>query len=530
MHVDARTFRPGHALRTPVAIIGGGPIAMTISSELARGGIASTVLEAGDRHRTKQTDDFARGESVGEVYQPIHRTRVWAFAGTSQHWKDNGPFRARRFEAIDFEERDAVPHSGWPFDRDHLEPWYRRAHEWLDLGEDDYSVDRWATEQRPELPFANGPLYTSMFKLTSSETWVERWDTYTSQDAVTYVTNAHVLEARGTGNKRRLDRLDCTTLDGTTFTVDAEIVIVATGGIENARFLLLNNRQHPKGLGNEHDLVGRYFHEHPAVRTGDLHLTDPDVFDQLGLYKRHVSDEGRPYVLQGKLAVEPEVLRDRELMNAVFFLDERSHAAASNAVRSALTIKRALSGWKPWPKDFGAYVGDVAKGAGDLVTFASERIRRNGPHDVIKMMAMVEQAPNPDSRVLLGAKRDALGRPRVRLDWQFLPIDAASIRGNQEVIDEHLRELGAGRVADFFGTEQPPALVRGSWHQMGTTRMHDDPRQGVVDADLRIHDLDNVYVAGNSVLPTGGYANPTMTSLALAIRLADHLRSRGVTD
>ncbi|MGH3665395.1 MAG: GMC family oxidoreductase, partial [Egibacteraceae bacterium] len=142
----------------------------------------------------------------------------------------------------------------------------------------------------------------------------------------------------------------------------------------------------------------------------------------------------------------------------------------------------------------------------------------------LQLTAMTEQAPNPDSRVRLGSRRDAFGLPVARLEWRLSELDRRSIRGAQDAFDATLRDAGLGRVVCKLGDEPVEAHLQGQWHHMGTTRMHRDARQGVVDAQGRVHAMANLYVTGSSVFPTAGYANPTLTLVALALRLADHLR------
>jgi GMC oxidoreductase len=157
--------------------------------------------------------------------------------------------------------------------------------------------------------------------------------------------------------------------------------------------------------------------------------------------------------------------------------------------------------------------------------FAVDRVRRSDDaKGVLVLRAQAEQTPKPDSRVTLGTRRDAFGLPVARLDWRPAESDRASIRASQKVVDAALRAAGVGRVELMLGDERPPVLFEGDFHHLGTTRMHADPHRGVVDADCRVHGLRNLYIAGSSVFPTFGCSNPTLTVVALALRLADHLR------
>jgi len=148
---------------------------------------------------------------------------------------------------------------------------------------------------------------------------------------------------------------------------------------------------------------------------------------------------------------------------------------------------------------------------------------------LFNLLTRQEQAPNFDSRVMLGGERDALGMPRVRLDWRLTPLDRRSFRGFYEVLGRELGRAGIGRVRMnewVLATETAwPKSLGGGWHHMGTTRMHADPKRGVVDADCRVHGLANLYVAGAAVYPTAGCANPTLTLVALSLRLSDRLKA-----
>jgi len=136
----------------------------------------------------------------------------------------------------------------------------------------------------------------------------------------------------------------------------------------------------------------------------------------------------------------------------------------------------------------------------------------------LELLLNLEQAPDPDNRVTLDAACDRFGLPKPALHWRWRALDQANLVRLRALVADELERHGLGRVEVADAPPDPNAH-----HHMGTTRMHDDPRQGVVDADCRVHGTSNVYVAGSSVFTTVGYANPTLTIVALAIRLADHL-------
>ena len=525
MHVDARTLPDGSTLDAEVVVVGAGPAGITVALELARRGTRVLLLESGGRERDRRVQALARATSAGTSYFPVHRARVRAFAGTSQHWADNGWFRARPLDPIDLEVRPAIPHTGWPIAYEDLEPYYARAHRWCELGPYDYGLDRWTDDERTALDLDPDVVRTVVFLLTPYDTWTRRWAEVVGQDDLQLVTHCTVRRIATDERPDRVDALECATLERTTITVRGDRVVLAAGGLENPRLLLLSDGTHRRGIGNDHDQVGRCFMEHLAVRAGNVVPDDPAALEGLPLYRQQRDASGR-LATHAKLAVAPDVLRREGLLNATFFLFRFSEARASQATRSFVTLRRSLT-WRPAAPDLAAHARVALRGARSLATVAVEeaaaRRGRRKPLAVWQMMAMAEQAPDPGSRVLLDRREDALGLRRARLDWRLSDIDRRSIERSQELVAEQLEAAGIGRVEGRLGTERPAAQIQPQWHHMGTTRMAADPSEGVVDADGRVHGIDNLYVAGSSTFPTGGYANPTLTIVALAVRLADHL-------
>ncbi|MCW2713286.1 MAG: oxidoreductase, partial [Frankiales bacterium] len=315
---------------------------------------------------------------------------------------------------------------------------------------------------------------------------------------------------------------------GHTFRVEAGRYVLACGGIDNARLLLASTSRSASGVGNQHDLVGRFFQEHLAVRSGDWSPSARGLAGSDTLYDALEVDGS---CVHAKIAPSPEVVRKQGLLNTTFFLDPMSRSRASAAVASVVSLKHALRD-RPVPGGLTRHAGNVVRGAPHVARVAGEvlagrRGRPVAPPVLRQLRCMAEQAPNPLSRVRLdGRRRDALGVPTAVLDWQLSELDRVSLRRAQDVVATAFETAGLGRITRLLGEEAPAADVRGQWHHMGTTRMAREPRQGVVDPAGRVHGMSNLYVTGSSVFPTSGYANPTLTILALALRLASHLRER----
>jgi choline dehydrogenase-like flavoprotein len=338
---------------------------------------------------------------------------------------------------------------------------------------------------------------------------------------VTLLLHATVVDLATDDDRCRVDRVEVRREDGSRCFVRARLVVLAAGGIENPRLLLLSRRVHRRGLGNDRDLVGRFFAERLSARTGYVVPATPALAQWNGFYAVHEAPGAR---LQGALRVTDAVQRQRQLLNCAFFLPTRSLSMTAEAVRSLATLVKA-GRRQPLVEGLLGHARNVATGFTDLGVLARDRLRpSDDAHSVLAVRVQAEQAPNPDSRVTLGSRRDRFGLPVAQVAWRPTDSDRASIRASQERLDAALRAAGLGRVEFMLGDERPPALLEGNFHHLGTTRMHADPNHGVVDADCRVHGVRNLYVASSSVFPTYGCSNPTLTVVALALRLADHLR------
>lgn len=527
MRLDLHTVTRQDGAPYDFCIIGGGPAGLTLASALSGGGSSVLLLESGGWPARPADVDLARARSVGHPYFPVHTTRVRGLGGTSNHWYHAVGFRARPLDEVDFEARDAVPHSGWPFGRADLDPYYARAHEVCRLGPYDYETSTWTGgADGPPLPL--GPeVVTSVFQLTSTDAFQDLGRRLLDDDETSVLLEATVVELETGDAADEVGAARVRMPDGAQARVQAKAFVVAAGGIDNARLLLASRARRPAGLGNDHDLVGRFFMEHLSVRSGDWRPLDRAHVVGPTPYRAH---EVAGTEIHAKLSPSQKEVRERGILNSTFFLDAMDEGRASPGTLSTVTLKHALVD-RPRPSHLLGHAGTAARHLPDLLRVARRQLaHRRGRADgfadtLIQLRAMSEQAPNPLSRVTLDSRRDAHGVPMARLDWRLTDLDRRSVREAQDLIDAALRGAGLGRLENRLGEESPPAEQRGQWHHMGTTRMHDDPRQGVVDADGRVHGMRNLFVAGSSVFPTSGYANPTLTVVALALRLADTLRA-----
>lgn len=553
---DARSLLPDAVLEADVCIVGAGPAGITIALELARRGVDTLVLEGGGTAPDPGVQSLNEGTVSGDCYPPLDETRQRQLGGTPHLWNtrlgsDFG-FRAAPLDAIDFEQRDWVPHSGWPFGLDELEPYYRRAQEVSALGPYAYDGASWAGEQAPQLPLDEATCNTSVWQFSPRETFtVGLVGQVRESPRASVWLHANVTELETDESAGTVTRVRASTPEGRPFTVRAGTVILATGGIENARLLLLSDRVQQAGLGNGNDLVGRYFMEHQVVTGGILTPHDRAIFDAAALYdERPVNGT---WVL-GQVRFTEATMRRERLLNQSFALyprHPRHHRIRDDAIHSFEALARGALRLRP-PADAGQhlrrvlgsldYVGAslLRKASGqrlfshfvrgpDLVegdgwSALPDRRRRFGAFAVL---LHTEQLPHPDNRVVLTEERDRLGCRRAELQWRWREADRDNVTRAQRLFAAEVERAGIGVYAPATDAGGGPVLrAAGLHHHMGTTRMHPDPKQGVVDEHGRVHGVGNLFVAGCSVFPTGGYINSTLTIVALALRLADHLASR----
>jgi choline dehydrogenase-like flavoprotein len=533
LFVDARDLTPDQTLTAGVCVVGGGVAGITLAVQLARAEVDVCLVESGGLHSDDATDDLFAGENVGIPYAFDTHTRSRYLGGSSNCW---GGWN-RPLEPEDFAPRAWVPHSGWPLTYDEMQPWYARTHELLTLGPQTFDADFWGDAlEGPRLrrvPFErDGPVRDSFSQFSRQHRLRERYQhELESSPHVRVLLHANVTNIATDEQAGRVTHVDVRTLGGRRTTVRARHFVLAAGGIENARVLLASDRVRPAGLGNDHDLVGRYFMDHPRLQVGRVHLRGP--WRRTLLYDIKHQDRSDVVAAHGTsvaaaFVLDPAVVEREELLNARVWLSSVFPGEDSPGVESLRRLRKRLTEHKPVALGRGSDLAGVVRHPASVLGYTAGRALPRGPLvRGVRFEAIVEPQPNPDSRVTLTDERDAVGMRRVRVDWQLGPLVQKTFRRTLAIVAAELQRAGTADV------DVPPLLehgwpadLRGTWHHMGTTRMHDSPREGVVDRDCRVHGVENLYVAGSSVFPTAGGNFPTMTLTALALRLADHLTQR----
>jgi choline dehydrogenase-like flavoprotein len=546
MFEDATQIPGGARLDCDVAIAGAGAAGIAMACELIRSGFRVLLLESGGMHFESETQDLYRGAVDDPTHHgPLAQYRRRTFGGTTTVWGG----RCAPFDPIDFEQRPWVPHSGWPVDREEMNPYYARAHMYADLGE-------FAYDASTALPDGERPFIPRLESRTIHQDRIWRFSLPTNfgarnhdrlkRSGVRVLLHANVLKIVTTPTGDAVEGLRVSSLADNAFTVRALHYVLATGGLEVTRLLLLSNDVNPAGLGNDHDLLGRYYSSHVAGDLGQVTFT-PRRQGVIWGYER--TRDG--VYAKRHLRIGDEAQRRHELLNFRCHLThppfgDPSHGHA--VLSAAYLAKRLLKHQIPpeFSKDMASagyrdvsdHIRNVVVGSASLVTFGTHwlfrRILASRKYPSVSLPGRAnrytvhfdaEQAPNPQSRVTLGDDIDRFGLRRLRVQWRYSERDVESVARCHRLLVEEFDRSGAGR---WHATpEAIPEMVRqtinvGS-HHIGTTRMADSPKHGVVNRNGRLHGVRNLYVSSPSIFCTSSYANPLLTNTAFAVRLADHL-------
>jgi len=520
MHIDARELSENSLIEGDICIIGAGAAGIAMALDWQQHAAKVILLEGGGFNLEAQMQDLYRGEITGKPYYPLEAARLHYFGGTTGHWAG---FCAP-LDPLDFQKRSWVPHSGWPITRKQLDPYYERAQQLVELGPYQYDPAYWE-QQDPDvtrLPYSQRNAQTKMWQFSPPTRFGNKYrDAIVNASNVHLYTYANVCEIRANEPVTSIEGVSIRTIDGKQHQVKARYYILACGSIQNARLLLASNQRASAGLGNDHDLVGRYFMEHVEMPVAELVMQRPWPL------KMYLLNYGQTRA-RGELVLSRSMQKQHRLLNGSVSLSpggvgENPKGTFQEFPAEVILRYSDESAANPPP--------DKSSNKKVEKPIEPKAVPTLSTVQTFRLSCRHEQSPNPESRVSLGTDKDALGVSRARLNWQLSEIDKYSIRKSCELLAGETGRSGIGRIKllDWLidtSDKEWPEFLSGGWHHMGTTRMHDHPGQGVVDPDCKIHGIANLYMAGASVFPTAGCANPTLTLIATSLRLSDHLKEQ----
>ncbi len=507
-----------------ICIVGAGAAGIAMAQRLADSSLKVILLVSGgpsDRGIPDEARQALYQGSAGDFLQKVdpvflHRSRLNMYGGTTNHFG----FWARPLDRADTMPRPGYREACWLFDERELTPYYIDAHEFGRFGP--FNYDDMAFWERvlyarcfDPLPGdkLTGAIMRAQYEENLHDFQVQFREQLKSAENITVLFNAHLLTIATDENQNHVVELNCSIIDhsssgesraGKRFKVRARTYALACGGIENVRLLQLSG-----DLGNNRrDQLGRGFMVHPLLTNAARVTFDQPVprdirnfFREQQIRLKPPESSGGDYQHMVAPLVNPELVFDYLMFNAWGVLAPTHQTLIDEQIGNFRII---------------LYFGADA---------VSAIVNLNW-----------EQTPDEGSRITLNhEQRDPIfGQPVAHIDWRLNETDKRSAVRALEISLEYLRARGASRqlmITDVGGGAEdwtfPPgegALETGD-HHMGALRMSASPDDGIVDINSRLHTVDNLYIAGSAVFPTGGYANPTLTIVALALRLADHLKA-----
>ena len=546
---NADTVATGACLWADVCIVGGGAAGISLALSLSGHGLKIILLEGGHAVEHAPTQALYAGEVADErLHSPPDKYRQRRMGGSTTIWGG----RCVPFDPIDFEARSHVPHSGWPLSYADLLPYYPEANALAEAGRFSYDADEALGPGAQPLfrRFDSAVVRTNSLERFSCPTDFGKRYAKRLQVApdIKVLLGANCTGLRLEEGGRAIDEVEVATLSGKRFRVAARATVLATGGLETARMLLASRDVAPAGVGNEHDVVGRYYMCHIAGNVGALTLRGDPRDVRHGYELTH---EG--VYCRRRLSIAPEEQHRHGLANTVARLHfpRITDPRHRNGVLSGLFLARRLisyeyakrlnDGTASTPGLYARHLFNIVSDPIDTCAFLAHWIARRSlaerkfPSVILRnrsnrfsLEMHGEQAPRADSRVTLTDRTDALGMPQLRVDWRYGQGDIESVDRTLQLIARELENSGAGRLEYDRGTLEEDLMRFGAYggHHIGTARMGTDPRTSVVNADCQVHSVRNLFVAGSAVFPTSSQANPTLTLIALSLRLGKHLSRR----
>ncbi|MFN0040733.1 MAG: FAD-dependent oxidoreductase [Burkholderiales bacterium] len=551
MFVDASKLAPPAPLRADVCVVGAGPAGIVLALELAKSGLHVLLIESGGAKFDSGAQNLGEARILDAArHAPMSLATRRQLGGTSVLWGG----RCVPLDEVDFQPRQHVPDAQWPIEFAEMAAHYPQACEYAGCGPADFnSISAIPGGQPTIVPgLSDGPVISSQLERWSSPAnFGKRYHAaLAAHPRITCLLNATCTSIECQGNSEAVDSLSLATLGGKRLSAAARWYALAAGGIATTRLLLASNRVHPEGMGNLGGKLGRFYMGHLSGKIADIRFTS-DPGRTLYEFER----DARGTYCRKRFTISAAQQHAHRLLNCALWLDnprlpDPDHrngilSLAFLALRTPLLGRRLApeaivaaavggAGHAPVLPHYLNILRDLPSVAAFAPMFAYRRYVSNrrvpgffvhSRRNVYALHFHAEQKPSEDSRIYLGDETDALGIRRPIADLKFCAADADSVVRTHHLLDAHLRAQGCGRLDYRFADLQAAvsSQARDGFHQIGSTRMSVDPRHGVVDANCKVHGIHNLYVSSSSVFPTSGQANPTLSVLALSIRLARHL-------
>lgn len=517
MQIDLEKVPSGSTFESDICVIGAGVAGLLLSNKLARHGFRVHLLEAGGLHLEQRSQDLYKSEMQGVFYQGATEGRFRTFGGASTRW--GGQLLAYPDEV--FEKREALGSIVWPIVESDIRPYYPEIFKIMgvnDLPFTDEFLERFG--HRAELKSEQVRVRFSKFAPFSKRNLGRTIGRKClASHRITVFSHANAVSVDLDDEGSHVGSITVKNYQGGTYRFKARDYVICTGTIETSRLLLGSTGRQACGVGNLTDQVGRYFHDHLKVRAATLGKKSRAAF-----VKYFSPYYVRNTLLSPKLEATASWQRDEQLLGTMghFFIHEGD--TEFGLLRQMLVdLQRRQFAIKSLGR-MPLLLSGAVKMAYALKVKGRRTISSQGG---VTLDLETEQKPRFDSRIRISGRIDSIGLPETIVDWKVSNEEGESVRRFAGVIDRYLKSLGMTEIywnPEFAeGAEVWTRACTDNLHAMGGARMGTSPESSVVDANLKVHGLANLYIAGCSVFPSGGSSNPTFTMMALACRLGDYL-------
>jgi choline dehydrogenase-like flavoprotein len=498
MIIHADSLPDGSIIDSDVCIVGAGPVGLQIGRFLMRSGVKVSIAESGEEKPSLRAQDLNIGSQTGRNAGELRDIRIRQFGGTMHVWGGN----CRPLDPIDFQTREWVPNSGWPISFSDLHPYFKEAHSLLDLDKYFYTPNESRLISSPrdsDAPFEETLFRLSRFVQGSGSQYLGEYGAFfynelNERDNLKILLGCNVSQIFLSHDRKSVEELYALSFQGRELHLRAKAFIFCCGGIENARLLLSSQEDISDGIGNEGDSVGRYFMEHPHGLAALIVSGHDDQYQKLRFFSPGFL-EGNATV-QHRLRLTDKTQRDKKLLNLVFQVNHSSLPPLA-------------------PEEHNMY--------GAIFSKLQEALPAKENLNSYYVVFLAEQFPSRESRVTLGRKKDFFGVPQPHLHWELGDLDFKTVSDGLDLLMKSIFSFPAYHSVNYVASSLADWQVGYGAHHMGTTRMSSSPTDGVVDRNCLIHGLSNGFCAGSSVFPTSGMSNPTLTAMAIALRLGQHL-------
>ncbi len=524
MLIDTKTIKEPETFQSDICIMGGGVAGITLAKELTDKKMNVILLDSGSENYDQETQDLYKAESKPESFPKPSSSRLRFLGGSSNHWENS----VERFDPIDFQKREWVTDSGWPIEYDDVAAYYPKAELYCGVGNKGFDLKYWEQQLNFKDAFSASALFDTVVSKSAipfTRFFQKHGEALIKHPDIKIIKNANVTDIEFKSDSQTVQSITFQTFNKLKHTVNAKIFIMCFGGIENARMLLSFNEKYNNVLGNQFDNVGRYFMEHPTIRAAQFF----PLKAKLNKVYTGIVDDSQ--VIHGRCKLKESTQYQYQTNNLRLYFTEKSELDLSEGISSSHILSDSLKK-NEIPDNFGSHLVNVLKDI-DLI---SEKYLRKEFNDLYtddvnkfagyQLVSMIEQTPDKNNRITLGESRDALSLKQVKIDFRVTQSDKEAAWRSLDLLaqDPAIQALGRVRVL-----KQRESRIWGNQlgfgqHHIGTTKMSAKIETGVVDPTSKVYGTNNFYIAGSSVFPTGGHVPPTLTIVAMAIKLADELK------